>query len=218
MLKVLFLEDDELFANSLIDFLSLHEYQIEWVKNGKDAVDKSRGANFDLYLLDIKVPLIDGFSFLELVRKEGDLTPAIFITSYQNKDSLLKGFRSGCDDYLKKPFDLDELLLRIQAVIKRYKSDQIELLKIDKNATLNLTNHILLVNNTSYKLSPQECELLKILVLNKNRLVTKDEIYEQIWSGKESDGALRVYISRLKNMIGEEKIENIRGMGYLLKV
>lgn len=210
------LEDDRLFSETLVDFLDSLGYEIECAMDGQKALELSNKNRYAIYLLDAKVPLVDGFEFLKIVRDEGDPTPAIFITSANTKESLLRGFQSGCDDYLKKPFDLDELALRIKAILQRGQAMN-ERIKIEKSVSLSLENHTLEINNKAHKLSPQECELLKLLAFSRGRVVLKDEIYDALWSGKENSSALRVYISRLKSLLGDERVENIRGVGYLLK-
>ncbi len=214
--KILLLEDDRLFSETLVDFLDSLGYEIECAMDGQNALELANKNRYAIYLLDAKVPLVDGFEFLKIVRDEGDPTPAIFITSANTKEALFRGFQSGCDDYLKKPFDLDELALRIKAILQRGQAMN-ERIKIEKGVSLSLENHTLEINNKTHKLSPQECELLKLLAFSRGRVVLKDEIYDALWSGKENSSALRVYISKLKDLLGDDKIENIRGVGYLLK-
>lgn len=214
-IRVLLLEDDTLFGESLVDLLDEEGYEVHHCVNGQDALDSIYKMKFDLYLLDINVPLIDGISLLGDLREADDNTPAIFLTSHKDKETLQKGFMSGADDYLTKPFDNDELLLRLSALLKRSK----------KNEPVNLgeLSHNKIHKSISYKgdaleLSQKEYLLLVLLMKYANSAVTKELIYEELWNFNEtgSDGAIRVYINRLKQLLPELSIENIRGVGYKL--
>ncbi|MDQ1268578.1 MAG: two-component system, OmpR family, response regulator, partial [Campylobacterota bacterium] len=123
MSRVLLLEDDPLFADTLVDLLEESGFEVELAPNGQSALDKTFTQKFDLYLLDINVPLIDGTTLLKELRDSNDNTPAIFLTSHKDKEMLKKSFGSGGDDFLTKPFDSDELLLRMSALLKRVKKD-----------------------------------------------------------------------------------------------
>ena len=121
MYKILVLEDDELFASTLEDFLTDENLIVDIANDGEKCLALNYEKNYDLYIFDINVPKINGLELLEQLRKSKDNTPTIFLTSYKDKDTLQDAFIKGCDDYLKKPVDLDELLLRIKALLKRNK-------------------------------------------------------------------------------------------------
>ena len=213
--KLLLLEDDVLFGETLVDLLEDAGYEVSLFLNGKDALDATFCTQYDLYLLDINVPLLDGVSLLRALRNAEDTTPAIFLTSHTDKEMLKKSFLSGGDDYLTKPFDTDELLLRLEALLKRSKKSVSE--------KIGHFQHDAHHKSISYKenvleLSKKEYELLVILLINHNQNVTKELILEELWSANDggSEGAIRVYINRLKQLLPEVKIENIRGIGYRL--
>lgn len=213
--RVLFLEDNPLFADTLVDLLQESGFEVEHVPNGQSALDKTFTQKFDLYLLDINVPLIDGITLLKELRESDDNTPAIFLTSHKDKEVLKKSFMSGGDDFLTKPFDSDELLLRISALLKRVKCDislSIGLLRNDD------VHKRISYNNEELDLSKKEYELLLLLMKHANNTVPKEMILNELWSSSEggSDGALRVYINRIKQLIPEMSIENVRGIGYKL--
>ena len=215
MTKLLLLEDDLLFAETLIDLLEEENYEITHAPNGQVALDKIYDAKFDIYLLDINVPLINGVTLLEELREADDNTPAIFLTSHKDKETLKKSFQSGADDYLTKPFDNDELLLRLEALLRRVKKDTkecVSLLCHDEQYMRFFYDH------TELELSRKEYELLVVLMKHVNNPVPKELIFSELWSASEtpSDGAIRVYINRLKQLIPQMKIENIRGIGYRL--
>jgi len=120
--KVLLLEDDLLFGETLVDLLEENNFEVTHVPNGQSAIDATYEQNFHIYILDINVPLIDGVTVLKELRDANDSTPSIFLTSHKDKDMLTRGFMSGADDYITKPFDSDELILRLNALLRRCKS------------------------------------------------------------------------------------------------
>ncbi len=214
-IKILLLEDDQLFAETLIDLLEDENFEITYAPNGQEALDIIYQNKFDMYLLDINVPLINGITLLKELRDSNDNTPAIFLTSHKDKEMLKNGFVSGADDYITKPFDNDELLLRIAALTRRNKPN--------KTTCIDSLCHDEIHKRISYdkvelELSKKEYELLLLLMLHVNSAVPKELILDELWSSSESgsDGAIRVYINRIKQLIPHVKIENIRGIGYRL--
>jgi DNA-binding response OmpR family regulator len=215
-IKILFLEDDLLFGETLVDLLEDEGYEVQHCPNGQDALDATFREKFDLYLLDINVPLIDGVSLLGELRDADDDTPAIFLTSHTDKAMLEKGFVNGADDFITKPFDNVEFLLRLKALLKRTKRKQAECVEKLCHDKLHKCIHY---NGTLLELSKKEYELLVLLMDHANAPVPKELIYDELWSSAESggsDGAIRVYINRLKQLLPTMKIENIRGIGYKL--
>lgn len=215
-IKILFLEDDLLFGETLIDLLEDEGYVVHHCPNGQDALDATYKEKFDLYLLDINVPLIDGVSLLGELRAADDFTPAIFLTSHKDKTMLERGFLSGADDFITKPFDNREFLLRLNALISRTKRS--------KNECVGELCHdehhkCVLYNDEALELTKKEYQLLVLLMENANTPVPKELIYDELWTtadGGGSDGAIRVYINRLKQLLPTVTIENIRGIGYKL--
>ena len=213
--NILLLEDDLLFGETLVDLLEDDGYGVSHFANGQDALDATFEHKFDAYLLDINVPLIDGISLLSELRGADDATPAIFLTSHKDKEMLEKGFLSGCDDFLTKPFDSDELLLRLMALLKRSKKNEPE---SAGKLTHDKMHKTISYNGVELELSKKEYVLLVLLMAHANASVPKELIFDELWTSSESgsDGAIRVYINRLKQLLPEMKIENIRGIGYKL--
>lgn len=213
--SILFVEDDFLFAQTLVDLLEEEGYSVTHCANGQDALDATFESRFDLYLLDINLPLLKGTKLLEELRLSDDFTPAMFLTSHKEKSMLLEGFKSGADDFLVKPFDLDELLMRLRSLLRRKQPQGV--LRIGK-LTHEPFHKRVLYADVPLDLSKKEYELLVILMNNKDAPVTKEHILETLWQHGEggSDGAIRVYINRLKQLLPEMSIENIRGIGYRL--
>lgn len=214
-IKILLLEDDLLFAETLIDLLEDEGFLITHVPNGQEALDIIFENKFDLYLLDINVPLINGVTLLSELRDSDDNTPAIFLTSHKDKEMLRSGFLSGGDDYITKPFDNDELLLRITALIKRLKPKQNQC--IEKLCHDEIHQRIF-YDKQELDLSKKEYQLLLLLMSHANAAVPKELILDELWSASESgsDGAIRVYINRIKQLLPNIQIDNIRGIGYKL--
>jgi len=214
--KILLLEDDSLFGESIQDFLEEEGYEIRLCRNGQEALDATYTEKFDLYLLDINVPLIDGLSLLKELRSAEDDTPVIYLTSHTEKDVLLEAYENGADDYLKKPFEIDELALRIKALLRRVKKASGKL--CIGTLCLDEQHKCLFLGDKELLLSLKEFQLISLLMRHSGGIVTKEMIMDELWSPSESvsEGAIRVYINRLKQEIGSEKIVNIRGMGYRL--
>ena len=215
MIKILLLEDDLLFGETLTDLLEDEGYEVTLSPNGQNALDATYQNKFDVYLLDINVPLIDGISLLEELRDANDNTPAIFLTSHKDKEMLSRGFASGGDDYITKPFDNDELLLRLKAVLKRTIKDEVKCVNLLCHDTVHKR---ILYDKKELDLSKKEYELLLLLMKHADSAVPKEMISDELWSSSEggSDGAIRVYINRIKHLLPNIIIQNIRGIGYKL--
>jgi DNA-binding response OmpR family regulator len=213
--SILLLEDDLLLGESLQDFLEEEGFDVMLCRNGQEALNLSFERQFDLYLLDINVPLLSGLDLLKDLRGADDRTPAIFLTSHQEKSVMLEGFERGADDYMKKPVDMDELLVRITALLRRSKGDA--LLQIG-DLSLDELHKSISFEGRRLELTVKEYQLLALMIRHAGKVVTKEMIMTELWSAAESisDGAVRVYINRLKSELGAEMIENIRGVGYRL--
>lgn len=214
-IRILLLEDDFLFAESIIDLLEDEAYEVTHAPNGQSALDITFSQKFDLYLLDINVPLLNGITLLKSLRDAGDTTPTIFLTSHKDKESLRDGFLSGADDYISKPFDNTELLLRLHALLKRSK-------KLDKKCIKDFCydtkKMLIFYKEKELELSKKEYALLILLIQNLEKTISKELIVDELWSNSDSgsDGAIRVYINRLKQILPDLEIQNIRGVGYKL--
>lgn len=216
MARILIVEDDKLFNETLEDFLEEEGYEVACVLDPYSALDLSYETVFDLYLFDVNLPYESGFELLKKLRQSGDDTPCIFITSRDDKTSLKEGFERGGDDYIQKPVDLDELLLRVQAVLRRQIRQ--EVITIDKYQFDSMTK-TLYEEDKALDISSKGAELLFVLLQGKGNVVTTEQIKERLWSSAEdaSDGALRVYIAQLKKYFPTQ-IHNVRGVGYQMNI
>jgi DNA-binding response OmpR family regulator len=210
--KILLLEDDKLFNETLQDFLEEEGFELNTALDPYSALELSYESNYDLYLFDVNLPYESGFDLLNKLRQSGDLTPTIFLTSRDDKASLTEGFQRGADDYMKKPIDLDELLLRIQALLRR--QVRRERITIGKYS-LDMVAKALFYNNEELEISKKAVELLVLLVQANGEVVSSEEIKNRLWAASQnaSDGSLRVYITQLKKYF-PEAITNVRGVGY----
>jgi len=216
-IHILILEDDTLFAESLEDFLEEEGFAITLAHDGQRALELAYEEHFDLLLLDVNVPKLTGFEFLSSLRQKQTNTPAIFITSFKDKESIQKGFLQGADDYLSKPIDLDELLLRILALLRR--CHKLEESIMIGSATFYPKEGIIQSQKQRYQPSKKVILLLTLLIEEQNNIVPTERIHEHLWAWDEtpSPSSLRVYINELKKMLGKESIVNHKGIGYRLE-
>lgn len=215
--KILLLEDDLTLSETIVDFLEENDFEVVTAYDGESASDIIYEEKFDIFLLDVNVPLLNGFDLLKQKRKEGVQTPAIYITSLDSIDSLETGYDSGCDDYIRKPFVLKELLFRIETILKRaFFHDATPKLKIDANLEYDTESNLLFVNSELVKLNVKESALLKLFLQAKGEVLTHERIHDALWTYEEtsSENALRTYIKNLRKIIGKEKIVSIKKLGY----
>jgi len=218
MVRILLVEDDEILLDLISEYLSENGYEVTTSDNAKEALDLAYEQNFDLLILDVKLPKGDGFSLLSSLRELGVSAPSIFTTSLNTIDDLEKGYKSGCDDYLKKPFELKELLIRIQALLKRnFSHNNDELVVISNELSFHPQSKILSKNGEKISISSKESDLLALFLQNKGKILTKDTIFERVWGLDEepSEQSLRVYIKNLRQILGKDAILNKRGDGYI---
>jgi len=214
--KILLLEDDKLFNETLQDFLEEEGFALDCVLDPYSALDLSYENNYNLYLFDVNLPYESGFDLLKKLRSSGDNTPTIFITSRQDKASLHEGFMEGGDDYITKPVDLEELLLRINALMRRQVRSEVVYIN---GYEFDILSKKLSLNGKSVELSVKATELLLTLLEGQGQVVPLEHIKAHLWSASEeaSDGALRVYVTQLKKYFPTQ-IENIRGVGYKMRL
>ncbi len=218
-MKILYLEDDVNLSATVEEFLDDEGFDVVCVYDGEEALEVLYSQNFDMLILDVQVPKLNGFELLKTLRESNIQIPAIFTTSLNSIDDLSFGYDVGADDYVKKPFLLKELLLRIKALLKREYKSKDDTVNIDSNIIYNINLQQLTIDNETFILNHKESELLKLLIKNKNSCVSFETIYETIWSYDEvhSEQSLRTYIKNLRKLIGKDKIKSIKKQGYILE-
>jgi len=211
--RLLLLEDDALFGETLVDFLEEEGFEVDHFLSPKPLLDTLYGGKrYDLYLLDVNVPDIDGFELLSQLRESGDDTPAIYITSARDKEALNRGFSCGADDYMRKPIDLDEMLLRIHARLRR--TARGTKMRVG-DYTFDMERLVLYEGETPVQMPRKLTELLALLLRHRGEVVATEEILRELYGDENpGTGVLRVYINKLKQLFGKEAIRNIRGVGY----
>jgi DNA-binding response OmpR family regulator len=216
-MKILLLEDDHLLSKILTKHLS-QAYEVTPVYDGDTALDRVEHDKFDLLILDSNVPGITGLELIKELRSYNDTTPIIMITAYQDTIHLKKAFTNGCNDYIKKPFELDELDMRIDNITRTFNIEQNQLIELGNDILFDALNNQIINNGKTFSLAKKESELLNYLATNRSRTISKEELTQNLWTYETmpSDATLRVYIRNLRAVIGKNSIETIRGMGYRL--
>jgi len=204
--KLLLLEDDPNLSKTLIKYLKINGYEVDWAKNGEEAMDLSYDNAYALYLFDINVPLLNGVDLLTALREAEDFTPTIIISAMIDVGSVTKGFIAGADDYVKKPFDPEELLIRIKA-----KTSMLKAKLTFKDFEIDLQSQEIRYQKEILYLGHVQKSLLFSLIQNYPNPVTRDELL--LLLDKPTDLALRVNIAKLKKNLNIE-LQNIRGVGY----
>ena len=212
-MKILLLEDDAVLADILVDFLE-EDYEVLHTYSMKKALTLSEEESFDLYIFDINVVDGDGITLLKELRGFHDETPTIFITAFHDTKYLKSAFESGANDFIKKPFDLEELTQRIENIKRHF--GLASLVELAPNIKFDTKEHLLKLQDTTKHLSAKESQLLHYLYKNRHRVVSVDEILQNLWEYDEmpSNDAVRTLIKELRKHLGKEHIVNIRGEGY----
>ena len=212
-MKILLLEDDTALANILVDYLE-DEYEVMQTYSMKKALTLSEEQKFDLYIFDINVSDGDGISLLKELRSFNDATPTIFITAFHDTKYLKSAFESGANDFIKKPFDLEELTQRIENIKRQFGLDT--LVTLDAEILFDTKLHTVKTAEKTFKMTHKESDFLHYLYKNRSRVVSSDELLQNIWEFDEmpSDDAVRTVIKNLRKYVGKEHILNVRGEGY----
>jgi two-component system response regulator VicR len=216
-----YVEDDESLSFVTRDNLELEGYQVTYCEDGQKAIDLIKTENFDLCILDVMLPGVDGFTIAEEIRKRNKQVPILFLTAKSLKEDRIRGLRLGADDYITKPFSIEELILKIEIFLKRSQIVVKEESHLFQIGDFTFDHKNLQLKNESIKrqLTQKEADLLKYFIENKNVVLKRSDILETLWG--EDDyflgRSLDVFISRLRKYLKEDetlKIENIHGVGF----
>lgn len=216
-MRVLLLEDDLALNDLLSDHLEDKGYEVTLCTNGQEALEYLIDEKFDFALLDINTPIMSGIEVLKTIREDyKNSTPTIILTAYQDTKHLKDSFESGVDDYIKKPFDLEELDQRIMKLCRQFSIEQNSHIKIDENISFEPDSCLILSDNKSISIAQKERDILKYFCTHKNRVVSSEELLQNIWAYEDmpTDATIRVYIKNLREIIGKDRIITIRGIGY----
>jgi two-component system, OmpR family, response regulator len=216
-MRVLLLEDDVALSDLLNEHLEDKGFDVTLCTNGQDALEALIDDKFDIALLDINTPQISGIEVLKTIRQEyKNNTPVIILTAYQDTKHLKESFENGVDDYIKKPFDLEELDQRILKLCRQFFINQDDKIKIDENIFFEPQTCQVFKNDKIINIAQKERDILKYFCAHKNRVISSDELLQNIWAYDEmpTDATIRVYIKNLREIVGKEKITTIRSVGY----
>ena len=212
-MKILLLEDDTVLADILVDYLE-EDYEVTHTYSMKEALSLADENSYDLYIFDINVPDGDGITLLKELRSFSDETPTIFITAFHDTKYLKSAFESGANDFIKKPFDLEELGQRIENIKRHFGLNS--LIELAPAITYDSQTHLLVNGEVSKTLRAKESACLVYLYKNRHRVVSADEILQNVWEYDEmpTGDAIRTIVKELRKILGHEHIINVRGEGY----
>ncbi|MDA3865668.1 MAG: response regulator transcription factor [Salinivirgaceae bacterium] len=221
--KIFLVEDDINFGTVLRSYLEMNKYSVTWVDDGQYASEHFREQNYDICILDVMLPNVDGFTIARNIRKINPHIPFIFLTAKSLKEDILEGFKIGADDYITKPFDSEVLLYKIKAILRRKSIDQDDtrMLEIGKY-TYNTAQRVLNHGDKQQKLSPKEGALLQLFANNMNKVVNRELALREIWGESTyfTTRSMDVYITKLRKYLKDDPmlhIENVHGSGYVLR-
>ena len=215
-MNLLLLEDDIALSDILSDFLNDNGFNVTLCENGQDALEKLVESKFDLAILDINTPSLSGLEVLiELRNRYKNNIPIIIITAYQDIKNLKKAFENRADDYIRKPFDLEELNIRILKLKREFLMKE-ENFFLDNNLIFKPELCQIIKNDTIVNIAQKERDILRYFINHKSRVISNEEFFQNIWNYDESpsDTTIRVYIKTLREIIGKDRIITIRGVGY----
>ncbi|HQH25671.1 MAG TPA: response regulator transcription factor [Bacteroidales bacterium] len=222
--KIFLVEDDLSFGSVLKSYLELNDFLVDWIDDGKYAVDHFRKGMFDICILDVMLPHVDGFTIANEIRQINNLVPIIFLTAKKMKEDVLKGYGVGGDDYITKPFDTDILLAKLRAILARrdFQNGTKDIYELGK-FTFNSKLRTLTTEDEEKKLSPKEAQLLELLAVNQNALISRETALKKIWGNDDyfTARSMDVYITKLRKILSEDprlNIKNIHGSGFQLIV
>ena len=214
-MRILLLEDEYTLRISMVEFLEDLGFTVDDYASGDEALDALFEKSYDLILLDVKVPGINGFELLQTAREHGKELPAIFITSLTDVDALAKGYKSGCCDYIKKPFDLVELQLRVEHALKSecLKTSR-NIIELPQGYTYDTKKFVLYHGEEEIALTRTEKRMLELLIQNRGNVVTPEQFQEFVWGEAVDPANIRVQINKLRKKLSDGLISNVRGLGY----
>ena len=215
-MKILLLEDEVMLNESICEYLESEGHNVETFFDGLDAYSAIKEKLYDLLILDITVPNLDGLSFLEKIHTLKIHVPVVYISALVDIEDISRAYNLGCNDYLKKPFHLKELSLRVDRVKLSSEVPRIHL-RLSKNYSYDQEHSTLLFNQEAQTLTKRQSQIIDLLSRNRGRVVDFEQFQTYVWSEQIVDNAtIRAEINRLKKFLKEDVIINVRGMGYMI--
>lgn len=221
---ILLAEDDFDYASILKQYLEFSGFKVTWAKDGKEALKIFSDTNPDICVLDVMMPYMDGFTLAENIIENHPETPFIFLTAKSLKEDKIKGLRLGADDYVVKPFEVEELILRIQNILKRTQKSVVAAVSEANIFPIGAylfdgENYTLSHEKITHRITEKEAQLIRFLYANKNKLVKREDILKEIWGNDDffSGRSMDVFISRLRKYFSEDQnisIPSVRGLGF----
>ncbi|RFN58109.1 response regulator transcription factor [Marixanthomonas ophiurae] len=225
MKHILLAEDDQDFGTMLKQYLTLNKFEVTWAMNGEEAFEAFKNGTFDICILDVMMPVMDGFTLAKKIIDISPEVPFLFLTARKTKEDKVKGLKLGADDYIVKPFEAEELIFRIKNIIKR--TEQQNTLQTNQSAEKQLyigkysfdtENLELKINGNINKITAKEAKLLYYLYSNRNQLIRRDDILSHVWNKTDffSGRSMDVFISRIRKYLKDDPsitIESVRGIG-----
>lgn len=217
-MRILLVEDDELLGEGTRKGLAQDGYTVDWVKDGALADQALKTEKFDLVVLDLGLPKVSGMVVLQNLRERGDTTPVLILTARESIEDRVKGLDTGADDYLTKPFNLDELLARLRSLQRRFASRAAPLL-VHNDITLDPASHTVVYKDEPINLSRREFALLHVLLENAGRVLSREHLTQSLygWGEEVDSNALEVHVHNLRKRFGQNFIRTVRGIGYTIE-
>ncbi len=222
--KILYVEDDETLAYLTKDSLEMNQYDVVHFDNGEDALADFTKQSYDICILDIMVPKMDGFEIARAIREQNNEIPIIFLSAKTLKEDRIKGLKTGADDYLIKPFSIEELMLKVEIFLQRNKKNitQNKLYQVGKYI-FDAINYEVSLGNEQTTLTMREADLLKLFIQHPNKVLRREEILKSLWGTDDyfMGRSLDVFISRLRKILSKDAsivIENLHGIGFRFSI
>ena len=223
--RIFLVEDDLSFGAVLKSYLEINDFEVDWVDDGQHALAQFKKSSYEVCILDVMLPNVDGFTIGTEIRKINASVPVLFLTAKNMRDDILKGYRIGADDYITKPFDTEVLIFKLKAILKRQKGSlakEIEYFRIGQYE-FDYKLRTVELDGNKQKLSPKEAELLKMLCENLNELLPREAALKKIWGddGYFTARSMDVYLTKLRKLFADDplvEIRNIHGSGFMLEI
>jgi DNA-binding response OmpR family regulator len=223
--SIFLVEDDLSFGAVLKSYLEISDFDVVWVDDGEHAVSQFKKADFNICILDVMLPHVDGFTIAAEIRKLNAEVPILFLTAKNMREDVLKGYRIGADDYITKPFDTEVLILKLKAILKRHSGSQAKESDFYQigNYLFDYKLRTIIHDEVKQKLSPKEAELLKMLCDNLNELLPREIALKKIWGddGYFTARSMDVYLTKIRKLLSDDpavEIRNIHGSGFMLEI